>query len=93
MLHDGFDPDLSFPNEKIKLDFLAHGPRTWRGEEYPPPRSGRKHGKHHPFHSISNRPTHRPLSRLEKPFFWNSLFSPARLPCGSPQALQICADN
>jgi hypothetical protein len=33
MLHDGFDPDLSFPNEKIKLDFLAHGPRTWRGEE------------------------------------------------------------
>ena len=57
-------------------------------ERNSPPRSGRKHGKHHPSHHISNRP-HRPLSRLEKQFFWNSLFLPARLPCGSPQALQI----
>jgi hypothetical protein len=36
MLHDGFDPDLSFPNEKIKLGFFAHWPRSWGGEEYPP---------------------------------------------------------
>jgi hypothetical protein len=33
MLHDGFDPDLSFPNEKIKLGFLSHGPPSRRGEE------------------------------------------------------------
>src|ERR1700730_9376541 len=33
MLHDGFDPDLSFPNEKIKLGFFAHWPRSWGGEE------------------------------------------------------------
>src|ERR1700730_7763867 len=77
---------------KSSLAFSPTGRRVGV-ERNPPPRSGRKHGKHHPSRHISNRPTHRPLSRREKPFFWSSLFLPARWPYGSPQALQICAGN
>jgi len=36
MLHDCFDPDLSFRNKKIKLDSRAHAPRTSCREEQPP---------------------------------------------------------
>jgi hypothetical protein len=36
MLHDCFDPDLSFRNKKIKLDSRAHAPRTGCREEQPP---------------------------------------------------------
>jgi len=36
MLHDCFDPDLSFRNKKIKLDSRARAPRTGCREEHPP---------------------------------------------------------
>jgi hypothetical protein len=36
MLHDCFDPDLSFRNKKIKLDSRARAPRTGRREEQSP---------------------------------------------------------
>jgi len=36
MLHDCFDPDLSFRNKKIKLDSRAHAPRTGCREEQSP---------------------------------------------------------
>jgi len=33
MFDDGFGPDRSFRNKKIKLGAHAHGPRNWRGQK------------------------------------------------------------